>query len=49
VHPVTHLESPDIPARYKIRHAPDRNPGESFERWRVRALAEARRRWGWQT
>jgi hypothetical protein len=42
VHPVVYLESAEAPIRYKVRHCPDRVPGESFERWLVRALSQAR-------
>ncbi|MGI9074289.1 MAG: hypothetical protein ACR2JB_23920 [Bryobacteraceae bacterium] len=38
---VVHLESAEVPIRFKIRSCPDRNPGESFEAWRQRALREA--------
>ncbi|MGI9074702.1 MAG: hypothetical protein ACR2JB_26075 [Bryobacteraceae bacterium] len=38
---VVHLESADVPIRYKVRSCPDRNPGESFEAWQTRALREA--------
>ncbi|MGI9070575.1 MAG: hypothetical protein ACR2JB_04410 [Bryobacteraceae bacterium] len=37
---VVHLESAEVPIRFKIRSCPDRNPGESFEAWRQRALRE---------
>ncbi|MGI9072565.1 MAG: hypothetical protein ACR2JB_14925 [Bryobacteraceae bacterium] len=45
---VVHLEGADVPIRYKVRQCPDRASGESFEAWRRRALAPARKHWpGW--
>jgi len=39
---IVHLESAEVPLRYKVRSCPDRNPGESFQAWQTRALREAR-------
>lgn len=35
--PVVHLESADVDVRYKVRHCPDRERGESFRIWLQRA------------
>lgn len=35
--PVVHLESADVDVRYKVRHCPDRDKGESFRVWLQRA------------
>lgn len=35
--PVTHLETANIPVRYKLRHCPERKPSEPFASWLARA------------
>jgi len=44
--PVVHLESADVDVRYKVRHCPERDPGESFRVWLQRAEITFERRRG---
>ena len=38
-YPVIYLDNPDVPVHYKMRTCPVRLMGESFEKWKQRALA----------
>ncbi len=37
VHPIVHLESADVPMRFKVRRTPDRAKDEPFSAWLKRA------------